>query len=390
MNGRAYDPDTARFLSADPNIQAPYDTQSYNRYSYVKNNPLKYTDPSGFFFKKLFRTVSKVWKKIKKVVIVVVVAYYTGGLALSWMGVQGATTAALYTAAAGNLTALAVAGAAGGFAAGVVATKLNGGSWSQAFKAGVKGAITGAISAGLAYGVAEVVGSHSASFFNASKEGWGVATLKATLHGITRAAMAKAQGDKTSSAFWSGFVSSGFSIGNKGFGGKLARTLIMAIVGGTTSAISGGKFANGAVTGAFIHLFNAEMGAEAQKTYFMTFGGNATVGLGGEGAAGIYWTDKGEWGYMSSGAFTIGIDASAGFVYGTLNGGPGLLDGMFLNTEGGISFIGGGIIQNNNGNIIGKYYTLSLGPLPISGHQSVGYGGHKKANYKTVFHRLLE
>lgn len=176
MNGRVYDPDTARFLSADPNIQAPYDTQSYNRYSYVKNNPLKYTDPSGFFFKKLFRAVSKVWKKVKKVAVVVI-------------------------AAAGNLTALAVAGAAGGFAAGVVATKLNGGSWSQAFKAGVKGAITGAISAGLTYGVAEVVNSHSASFFNASKEGWGVATLKATLHGITRAAMAKAQGDKTSAAF---------------------------------------------------------------------------------------------------------------------------------------------------------------------------------------------
>jgi len=50
MNGRVYDPTTGRFLSADPHIQAPYDTQSYNRYSYVKNNPLKYTDPSGFFF----------------------------------------------------------------------------------------------------------------------------------------------------------------------------------------------------------------------------------------------------------------------------------------------------------------------------------------------------
>ena len=33
MNGRVYDPSIGRFLSADSNIQAPYSTQSYNRYS---------------------------------------------------------------------------------------------------------------------------------------------------------------------------------------------------------------------------------------------------------------------------------------------------------------------------------------------------------------------
>ncbi len=34
--------------------------------------------------------------------------------------------------------------------------------------------------------------------------------------------------------------------------------MIMATVGGTVSEITGGKFANGAVSGAFVHLFNAE------------------------------------------------------------------------------------------------------------------------------------
>lgn len=48
MNGRVYDPELGRFISADPLIQFPYDPQSYNRYSYVLNNPLKYTDPSGY------------------------------------------------------------------------------------------------------------------------------------------------------------------------------------------------------------------------------------------------------------------------------------------------------------------------------------------------------
>jgi len=49
MNGRIYDPTLGRFISADPYIQAPDNTQSYNRYSYVWNSPLNSTDPSGFF-----------------------------------------------------------------------------------------------------------------------------------------------------------------------------------------------------------------------------------------------------------------------------------------------------------------------------------------------------
>jgi len=48
MNGRVYDPTLGRFISADPFIQAPYNSQSYNRYSYVFNNPVSFTDPSGF------------------------------------------------------------------------------------------------------------------------------------------------------------------------------------------------------------------------------------------------------------------------------------------------------------------------------------------------------
>ncbi|MCQ2975735.1 MAG: RHS repeat-associated core domain-containing protein [Bacteroidales bacterium] len=47
MNSRLYSPYLSRFLSPDPYIQDPQNSQNFNRYSYCLNNPLKYTDPSG-------------------------------------------------------------------------------------------------------------------------------------------------------------------------------------------------------------------------------------------------------------------------------------------------------------------------------------------------------
>lgn len=48
MNGRVYDPVLGRFLSPDPFIQFPGVADGHNRYAYVMNNPLLYTDPSGY------------------------------------------------------------------------------------------------------------------------------------------------------------------------------------------------------------------------------------------------------------------------------------------------------------------------------------------------------
>ncbi len=65
-----YDAELGRFLQADPFVNDRTNLQALNRYSYVENNPLSYTDPSGYFLKKLFKKfrnfVKKVFRAIRK------------------------------------------------------------------------------------------------------------------------------------------------------------------------------------------------------------------------------------------------------------------------------------------------------------------------------------
>src|SRR5690606_11191299 len=60
MGGREYDPTIGRFLSDGPVIKGLDNVDSYNRYSYVLNSPLSFTDPSGYSW------LSKTWKKLKR------------------------------------------------------------------------------------------------------------------------------------------------------------------------------------------------------------------------------------------------------------------------------------------------------------------------------------
>ena len=48
MAGRVYDPRLARFLTPDPVVSHPDESQAFNPYSYVENSPLRYVDPTGF------------------------------------------------------------------------------------------------------------------------------------------------------------------------------------------------------------------------------------------------------------------------------------------------------------------------------------------------------
>jgi RHS repeat-associated protein len=81
MNGRIYNPTIGRFLQADPIIQSPYDLQNYNRYSYVMNNPLSFTDPTGF----------SRWTRARDQYVIPIVAYAIG----TYLGCTTCASAAL-------------------------------------------------------------------------------------------------------------------------------------------------------------------------------------------------------------------------------------------------------------------------------------------------------
>ena len=49
MNARWYDSSIGRFISGDTIVPDPTNPQSFNRYSYVSNSPINFTDPTGFW-----------------------------------------------------------------------------------------------------------------------------------------------------------------------------------------------------------------------------------------------------------------------------------------------------------------------------------------------------
>ena len=187
MNGRIYDAKLARFLQADPFIQAPYNTQSLNRYSYVWNNPLNATDPSGYWFLPLLKAAITAFV-ISDIIVTI-------GINSGWD--QGLITAMTVIA---NCIASACIGA--GEAAKTLALKE-------------------------------------------------VATI-AIMGGITSVL----QGGK----FGHGFVAAGLStVAGQGMQDLSAprQFLSRVVIGGTLSEATGGKFANGAASAAFAWVVQA-------------------------------------------------------------------------------------------------------------------------------------
>jgi RHS repeat-associated protein len=230
MNGRVYDPVLGRFMTADPYIQAPGNLQSYNRYAYVLNNPLAYTDPSGYFsLRKLFRS------RTFRTVVAIAVAVFAPEFIASATG-WGATASQI--------------------AAGAIAGGISSGNF--------QGVILGGISAGL------FTGLHDMS--------WGIGKILA--HGAVGGVMSELQGGDFRSGFLSASFTQAFAPMIDGISDRVARTVAAAVVGGTASRLGGGSFANGAITGAFSRLFNDEQILRQRERYLLNapVSPNSTMG----------------------------------------------------------------------------------------------------------------
>ena len=281
MNARLYDPLLGRFTAADAIVDGALDLQGYNRYSYGQNNPLAGADPSGNSFWSglnpfssrnldvLFNTLANPFSahqvhalihrdpgiqigdqtvqrypvvgQIAQVAVVAVVSYFTFG--------TGAVAAG---AISGPWAVAAIAGAAGASAA--LTTNALGGDSSDYWRAGLISAATTAAF----YGVGAATGGFTGI------EG---AVIKIGAHALVGCASAAASGGECAHGAVAAAIGKGVSLGlgevfNQPDGSKwLAHQKVIgfiatSVAGGTASALSGGKFANGATTAAFGYLLN--------------------------------------------------------------------------------------------------------------------------------------
>ncbi|XVO23238.1 MAG: RHS repeat-associated core domain-containing protein [Betaproteobacteria bacterium] len=227
MNGRLYDPITGRMMSADPIIQAPYLLQNYNRYSYVMNNPLSLTDPSGFSW----------WTRHRRTIGAIAAI-----IIFQQLGAHYAAQAGTEAAAAGANAASAAAqtqaffNSIGGFAAGGI----GGGN--------VESAVIGAITGGFTTLAGELAGVVGAAGGSAGAVG---------IHAVVGCMGASISGgDCGRGAVSAGFSEMAIPSVHDFTQSYYARVALMSAAGGIGSRLAGGNFANGAVTGAFVYMFN--------------------------------------------------------------------------------------------------------------------------------------
>jgi RHS repeat-associated protein len=209
MNGRIYDSRLARFLQPDPFVQEPNNPQNFNRYTYVWNNPLNATDPSGYLGVK-----ERQWLgAIITIVAIVTQQYYL----------------AQYGVVAGSASFVAYYAATGAIVGGITTQSWSGAAW---------GAFSSAMFS--------MVGP-SASSAGPVQRMLGMGSLGGVMSSL--------QGGK----FGHGFISAGTSALVGPHIGKIesqtGQVMVAAMAGGTISAATGGKFANGAVTAAMSYAF---------------------------------------------------------------------------------------------------------------------------------------
>ncbi len=240
INGRIYDPELGRMLSPDPVVQVPEYSQNFNRYSYVMNNPMNMTDPSGFswlrnVFHKLGSWLKDNWQTVVVIVVMAVIVIASCGTLTGAAALGGALLGATVSAAVGTIATAAIVGAFLGGIAGGLSAALTGGNLGDVLRVATIGGISGALTAGLA---ASPVGG---------------TPLEVAGQGVIGGASNEAMGGKFQDGFMSAAAASAIQqvpYANSGVAGLVKS----CVVGGTASSLGGGKFANGAYTAAFQYL----------------------------------------------------------------------------------------------------------------------------------------
>ena len=170
MNGRLYDPLLRRFLNADENIQDPHNTQNYNKYGYVFNNPLMYNDPSGEFVFAIFAALPVFWGTVATAAVIgagisagmyLIQAAITGNFSLKGFGkaiLMGAITGAV---SGGINHVFSVTSFWGTVGVGALTGGVNGGitaliSGENFIESVFKGAVIGGTIAGISWGIKEL------------------------------------------------------------------------------------------------------------------------------------------------------------------------------------------------------------------------------------------
>jgi RHS repeat-associated protein len=184
MRGRMYDPVVGMFLSPDPYVQTPDNTQNFNRYAYCMNSPLHYIDPDGEFF------VGIIFGAMLGGMINVMVNEMSGninnnGQMWGYFGIGALAGAASAGAGAGVSTAMTcggfLAGGASGAAAGLTSGFIlgSGNSWMQGNSFGnglVDGLKGGLIGAGTGFVIGGITGGIDAKI--QKKRFWDGATVE--------------------------------------------------------------------------------------------------------------------------------------------------------------------------------------------------------------------
>jgi hypothetical protein len=254
MNGRVYDGEIGRFLSADPFVQDNTNSQALNRYTYVLNNPLSMTDPTGYFFGSVFKAIGNFIGKVFSAIASVFKAALKVPLIRAVIQIAACAGPGLSPLCVGVAGAMALLGG-GGIEDAIKAMAFTVGSFGV--WTGVGELITGPLQA--AMGVAEGV-------MNAATVGF--AAVKGAIHGVVGGALSLAQGGEfvdgfvanAAGAFAGVMAEGGFGPAGPGdIGDYSGRIAAAGIAGGTASALVGGKFANGAITAAFAQMWNGEL-----------------------------------------------------------------------------------------------------------------------------------